>query len=110
MPSVIHTRPDADSTGRVCYACTITLDNSSWGKYHTRFMHAVEDYEDAVEWIERATAPFSIQDVFSSFPYRGPTAFRASQNAVHDMAGHGLVVCIRKSRHNKCILWEKITQ
>lgn len=101
MPSVSHVKPDYHKAGRICYACTVHLDTAAHVPYRT-IMYL---YEQAVEWIEAQTEPFRISDCYRAIG-PGSTAHSASNLAVHDMAGHQLLTCIKKNKSGNCMLWE----
>lgn len=102
MPSNIHTLI-VHTPGRLCYACTTHQDGNAFPKYRT----IIYAYEAAVEWIENHDGPFKISQIYYSIG-PGPSAHAASNYAVHDMAGHNLVYCVKHDKGQRCMLWDKV--
>ncbi len=97
--------------GLRCWACGAGLtsqDNVRYGKWLQR----IDIYERAVEIAERLRV-FSIAEIYEALG-RGPVAHIMSRHAVHDMAMHGLIVCVQQgskvNRHGNrnCYRWEII--
>lgn len=99
--------------GLRCWACGAGLtsqDNVRYGKWLQR----IEIYERCVELMEHLRT-FSVAEIRDALG-RGPVPVHhvMSRHAVHDMAMHGLIVCVQQgskvNRHGNrnCYRWEII--
>lgn len=98
---------------RVCWACA-----SRWTNGTRDCLTRALQYEAAVEYIESQTGSFTIAGLWDSFSpmyppygnYDRRMMHQTFNNAVHDMAMHGLVICVRRGRGGrKCLEWQTIS-
>lgn len=61
-------------------------------------------YERCVEVVEalQGLGPFSISEAWRSDSNRGPESYSMMRNVIRDMVIHGLLVCVKRDRANKC--------
>ncbi len=93
------------------WACGAGLTSQANVRYG-KWLQRIEIYERCVEVAERLRS-FSTAEIREAVG-RGPVAHTMSRHAVHDMAMHGLIVCVHRggkpNRHGKrnCYRWEII--
>jgi hypothetical protein len=95
-----------------CYACTFwdAVDDGrvlpSWKDYSRASL-----YEDLVHLVERTIGQgkeMSISEVWRQQRFRGPTDYNMLRKVMHDMARHGLIVCVHVDRAGKCRRYGRI--
>lgn len=95
-----------------CYACffnagvMVESERQAW-----RSRDRAWAYERLVEHIEslQGQGPFSISRAWRADPMKSPSTFNMIQKVVHDMALHGLIVCVKPDRAGKCRGWDFAT-
>lgn len=95
------------STKYLCHACNIDVENIY--RNSTQMMQAFYEYESVVEYIESLPrgAVFKRTEVWKALG-KGYSLWTYVTYATRDMALHGLIECVHRTKDGRCCLKYKV--